>query len=81
MSGANVKACHWSLDNNTCKPFKPELHSCDGFKPKEDYIKPVGIIYTDKERELIRQEQLRIAECERYTKRLIGNSRAQGGAR
>jgi len=81
VSGANVKACHWSLDNDTCKPFKPEMHSCEGFKVKGDRVRSAGVVFTAEERELIRQEQLRIAECERYAKRLIGNNRAQGGAR
>ena len=78
MSGANVKACHWSLDNNACKPFNPELHSCEGFKVKGEPVKSEMLYTTDEEKIRIKEEWLRIAECSRQVNRLTGWARQQG---
>ena len=78
MSGVNVKACHWSLDYSQCRPFIPQLNSCEGYKPREDYVKPIKYSMTDEEKEAYKAERKRIAECNCYANRLKGWNRAQG---
>ena len=78
MSGANCNACHWGLYNDECKPFKAELHYCEGFKPKEKVVKPIRYPMTEEQRKEHKKAELEIAESKRYENRLKGWNRQQG---
>lgn len=50
MSGFNEDACHWNIDHDRPKPFKPTWDYCEGHKPKGKFIveKPRPSVIPDK---------------------------------